>query len=427
MRSASRWTPLLLSSALLLSACRDDTTPIAAPDSPAFSRNESQAARGVFHRYVAIGTSVSMGWASDGAIASSQEQAWPRQLAGRVGREMSAPLIGFPGCRPPFMAPLSSFRRISGDLVTVPNADLPCAPLLPGVKLPAANTAISGARAFDARFSTPENVNDATKPFYSRMLPPGTTQLLAMEQQNPKFVSVELGANEVLGARDGRVIPGVTVVPAQFFAPDYDFILDRVARTVNTGAVVVGLINDARSFPAFRSGHELWQNRNEFLFGFNVAIQPDCENSPNYIVVPFRVPAAVAAGVTRAQNGLPPEPLSCVGGPPNVVDYVLDPAEIGLLNAIIAGIDAHIAAQAASRGWAHFRLEALYGRPDLKAPFSVVKLMTTTTPYGPLMSLDGFHPSALGQTVLADAAAQAINARYRLGLPTGWMATLAAP
>jgi len=54
-----------------------------------------------------------------------------------------------------------------------------------------------------------------------------------------------------------------------------------------------------------------------------------------------------------------------------------------------------------------------------------VTLMTTATPYGPYMSLDGFHPSALGQTVLTDAAANAINARYRLGIPTGLMAAIA--
>ena len=141
------------------------------------------------------------------------------------------------------------------------------------MSLPVANTAINAARAFDARFTTPENVTDLSdKSLYARVLPPQTTQVLAMERQNPKFVSVELGANEVLGARDGSVLPGVTVVPVQYFAPDYDAILDRVARTVNTGAVLVGLVNDARSFPAFRRGHELWENRFEFA-GFKVDIQ----------------------------------------------------------------------------------------------------------------------------------------------------------
>ena len=44
--------------------------------------------------------------------------------------------------------------------------------------------------------------------------------------------------------------------------------------------------------------------------------------------------------------------------------------------------------------------------------------MTTAQPYGPYISLDGIHPSAEGQRVLADAAAMALNSTYRLNIPT---------
>ena len=46
--------------------------------------------------------------------------------------------------------------------------------------------------------------------------------------------------------------------------------------------------------------------------------------------------------------------------------------------------------------------------------------MTSPQPYGPYVSLDGFHPSAEGARVLAEGAAAALNARYRLriGQPT---------
>ena len=57
------------------------------------------------------------------------------------------------------------------------------------------------------------------------------------------------------------------------------------------------------------------------------------------------------------------------------------------------------------------------GRTDVKPAFSVLGLMTTAQPYGPYYSLDGVHPSGLGSGVLADAAAQAINERYGLGIP----------
>ncbi len=426
MRIHWRSIPRFVGTVLVAGACTDAAIPEAplGPAGPSLDVGTGMAARGVFHRYVAIGTSVSMGWASEGVVEASQREAWPVRLAGRVNRDMSGPWVASPGCRSPFRAPLLSFVRLSGESVGIPAQDLSCAGNAPGVTLPVANTSMNAARAFDALNTTPENTPDlGNKKLYALVLPPNTTQVQVMEARNPKFVSVELGANEVLGARDGRVIPGVTVVPAQFFAPDYNAILDRVAQTVNTGAVLVGLINDAASFPAFRRGHELWLNQAEFFGAFNVAVQADCMNSTNLIVVPFRVPPAVAAGLTAKAKGQGPVPFSCTEGPSNVADYVLTPQEVGTLNAIIAGIDAHIAQQASTRGWALFRLEALFGLP--KPPFSVVQLMTSGQPYGPYISLDGFHPSALGQQVLVDAAAKAINARYSMGIPTGFAALVA--
>ena len=54
MRFAIRCTPLLSASTLLFTACRDDAstlTRVTAPEAPSYSKNESEAATGVFHRY----------------------------------------------------------------------------------------------------------------------------------------------------------------------------------------------------------------------------------------------------------------------------------------------------------------------------------------------------------------------------------------
>jgi len=57
----------------------------------------------------------------------------------------------------------------------------------------------------------------------------------------------------------------------------------------------------------------------------------------------------------------------------------------------------------------------------------VIALMTSTTPYGRYISLDGIHPSAAGSTILADAAARALNARYALGIPVSASFLASAP
>ena len=87
------------------------------------------------------------------------------------------------------------------------------------------------------------------------------------------------------------------------------------------------------------------------------------------------------------------------------------------MNGEMHAMTAHIQAEAARRGFAYFALGTLYDRNDIKGPFSVSAIMLTTNPYGDYFSLDGLHPSALGQTILARAAAQALNDTYSLGIP----------
>ena len=411
-RSTSR--ALLGAATLALAACVDS------PVSPAISGTPSVASLseglGAFQRYVAIGTSISMGVAGDGAIAASQQESWPAQLARMAGRDITLPLIGGTGCRSPLKAPLATGVRISGEGAGQSPATLSCAPNVEGVELPAQNLAINGAQTRDALFTTPENITDAgNRLVYQRVLPPGETQLSALIAQNPKIVSIEFGGNEVLNARSGIAIPGATLTPVSVWAPLYTQLVTSVAEVTKYG-VVIGLIRDVGNFPAFRRGSELYADRAAFLGAFNVAVSPDCDGSDNLLFVPVRVPTAVATGLAFRARGLGVHTLSCAGGPPAAQDFVLTPAEAAIVNGQMAQMTAHIRAETESAGFAYAELEALYGRADIKAPFSVIHLMTSAQPYGPLVSLDGIHPSAEGQRVIAEAAARALDARYNFGI-----------
>ena len=100
---------------------------------------------------------------------------------------------------------------------------------------------------------------------------------------------------------------------------------------------------------------------------------------------------------------------------PGTADYVLTPSDITAINARMAQINAHIQAKAAESGYAYFALSSLYDLP--KPAFDVTALLFSRTPFGPNISLDGVHPSAAGQTILATAAAKAISARYGVAIP----------
>ncbi|HKN67317.1 MAG TPA: SGNH/GDSL hydrolase family protein [Gemmatimonadaceae bacterium] len=376
--------------------------------------------RGITDRYVAIGTSISMGVAGDGVIASSQAVAWPAQFAQLLGKPFAVPAIDPPGCGAPLLGPLASGLRTSGEGAgRADDGTAICAPNSAGVTLPTNNLAIDGARTSDALFSTTSTYAGTLRGGeYARVLPPGYTQVTSMLIQRPRTVTVELGGNELLGARKG-VYNSTVVVPTSTWKPLYSLVLGAVSLSAKQ-VVLVGLVKDAGKFPSFRTGQELWNARATFA-PFNVVIGEDCgtTNATNILFVPVRVPVAVGTGVAQARAGAGPYTLSCANAPSStgIEDYVLTAEEMGLLNAQLAEMNAFIESQASAHRWAYFALEDLYGRSDLKPPFNAVAMMTDpNTPYGPYISLDGIHPNAAGHAILANAAAAAFRARYGLDL-----------
>lgn len=360
--------------------------------------------------YVAIGTSISMGWLDDGVVGRSQRVSWTSQLAERVGVHFTLPLIQEPGCKPPYASPLGIFRRTDGSSALAPNNT--CAPNESGVTLPTHNLAVENATAREALTATPETATQGRGPVTSRVLPSGMTQVTAMRSLNPTFVSVELGGNELLPAQVGVLAPGLTFTPFDAFAASYRAIVDNVKAT-GAKAVLVSLRADLRKFPTIRTGPEIASQRVAFQ-AYNVTVNADCDASANYIFVRGKVITAVATGLGRAQFGLPPYDLSCADVP-GTVDYVLTPGDINFLNALGERMSDEIERLAAENGYAHFALGVLYNRSKDDVPFDLNAYLTSSQPYGKWISLDGVHPSQDGHRVFATAAAVAIQQKYGTG------------
>jgi hypothetical protein len=357
----------------------------------------------VFARFVAMGTSNSQGVQRAGVFAAAQRAAWPAQLAARVGVPFSLPLVQDPGCSPPLLSPLAANLALvgvfaafgaGGDLVDAVGGI--CMPLQPGVTLPANNVAISGAATRDALFSTPETKGQR----YSRVLPAGHTQVSAMQAQNPTFVSVELGANEVLPAATGLV---TSMTPYEEWTRDYDEVIAAVQST-GARALLVGLPSNAATFPSVRRAREFF-NEWPYLLTLGIRVSFTCYFSSNYLFVPGYVLTLLSRAPTSA---------TCANVP-GTVDYVVTAAELGAINNRLAQMNAYIQAHANANGYAYFSIDAVYGLP--KPRFRVVDVLFSSTPFGPYMSLDGVHPNSQGQSLLATAAVQAINARYGLAIP----------
>jgi lysophospholipase L1-like esterase len=381
-----------LAVALAIAGCSDGD----APSGPPRDASAPTAAQ-IFERYVALGTSNSMGVQSAGIFAEGQRAAWTSQLASRVGVQFSMPLVQDPGCGPPLVAPLANNLTSIGDAVGAA-ARGTCAPLRSGITLPTNSVAISGANVHDALVETPERAfarSARTGALYSRVLAPGQTQVTAMLAQKPTFVSVELAANDVLPASTGRVS---AMTPYAEWERDYDAVIAAVSST-GARAVLVGVPNDAAAFPSVRRARE-FSDEASALAGLGVRVTADCARSSNYLYVPGYL-------LTLAANA--PATATCADIP-GAADYVLTADDVAAINAQMARMNAHIQATAAEHGFAYFGFDAVYGLA--KPKFSVADLFFSKTPFGPNMSLDGVHPSAAGQGLLATAAAKAINATY---------------
>ncbi len=392
-----------LCAAAALAACSDATQTTAPAASPGGAM-KTQTHGG--EKYVAIGTSISMGWASNGVYDASQQVSFPAQLRFGSVPLMSLPLIQSPGCQSPLVAPLGAGLRLSGESAA---GSTVCAPNVDGVTLPTQNVGLAGALTIDALQTTPASAG-SSKPWYARVLPNGTTQITAALSQSPTLVSVELGGNDILGTSSGLVAPGVTYVPFPYFAQAFTAVLNAVG-SGSPNVLVVGLLRDGRKLPAFRRGDEIWADRLEFA-ALHVDVSSDCEGSDNWINISVKSLQMAFAGAYASAYGQPNVVYSCADIP-GTEDEVLTPSDMNVLNTQLGQMVDFAEQQAATRGYAYFSIGALYELPDVKPPvYSVIAQLTSSTPFGPYVSLDGVHPSALGHTVLAAAAARALNKTY---------------
>jgi hypothetical protein len=391
----------ILCAALAFMSCRDITPP-RTPTPPA-NVSSTIAVAQLMANYVALGTSNSEGVQSAGIFAAAQKAAWPAQLAKRAGVPFSVPLIQDPGCGPPLFSPLATnmvlVGAFGGDLVTA--VMKVCAPLATGVVLPASNLAVSGAKAKDALHQTIENTTDPRKvELLKRILLPGQTQVTAMRSKRPTFVSVELAANEVLRASSGRFS---AATPYAQWQPVYDSILTEVKNT-GAAAVLVGNPTNAANFPSIRKSREFF-NQWAYLATLGISVSWNCYYSSNYLFIP---------GYILTLLSKPPTTATCADVP-GTEDYVITPSDMNAINSLMAQMNAHIQAKATENGWAYFALSAVYDLP--KPSLNMYNVLFSSTPFGPNISLDGVHPSAQGQALLAAAAAKAINEKYGTAIP----------
>jgi lysophospholipase L1-like esterase len=366
-----------------------------------------------FSNYVALGDSMTVGFASASMMNWYQDRSYPAILARQAGvSDFEQPYISEPGIGPIFelvsLAPVPVIAPV-GLLPGLPtNAEYP------GIYN---NLGIPTATLYDMIFQTGDITNliqgNFDTVFFDIVLRNGINT--ALEQaigMQPTFMTVWIGSNDVLPAvMAGTPIDGITMTPVDIFAGLYG---NAVGALNTTTAADIVLIN----VPYVT----------EIPFATSVDPYVDIPGLGRWYLMADTGPLTdddfltLGAGALIALGyGLPggtplPDNMNIFTGDPGVV---LRADEVELINAQVDGYNAAIDQTAAAFGYPVFDVNALFADITSGAYVPTYGGATLTTQFllGGIFSYDGIHPQHIGSALLADELIQFINAEYGSEIP----------
>ncbi len=440
MRRATSRRPLLALAALAtlaLGACVGDGDELITDVDP--------TAGPLFDRYVALGNSITAGYQSGGIVDTLQQRAYPVILAARAGADFGIPLLARPGCPAPFTAPL------------VPPTNTPQCALRQDTNIPPVvqNLAVPGARLQDL-FTLPTNASQRT--LYT-LITGGRSQVRAMIEAEPTFVSVWIGNNDALLAATGGVLgspaAGADSLLTRLapFTANLNALADSIKASGAEGALLVGVVDAVVSVPLLQPGAYFFaaatpDSLNPAIRRFRgKVVNPNCSpvnalgqaNPLSANLVSFQI-------ASSALTEIDCNPATAQGGG----QFLLDAAEIAVVRTRIQQYNAAISAVATANGWAYVDPNPLFaqlasqtttvGGQQLFQNVRKCQALATATPatfpaavarscpvtgataapnfFGSLFSFDGVHPSTSAHRILAGTFAAAINAKYGTSLST---------
>ncbi len=406
--------------AMLLSACSSMYT-----DQSVGSR-AAPAGGALFSNYMAIGTSIGAGIQSAGINDSTQREAYTAQLAVAFGLTPGVnwfyPSFNMPGCPAPFTNATTQ-ARVAGASAAA------CALRNPSSVEPFENNvSIPSIRAAQVL-----NINDLTfgptdTLKLAQFITGGRNPIDVVVGAHPTFVTVEMGANDVLGAATHGDTTLLT--PVASFTTSMDAI---AAKLDSTGAkVAISNIPNVTSIPHFAHASVMFCLNTGACPGVPVTppfnsplftISPSC--APNaaggigdtYLVTFPAVGAIVgtlAAG--RAAKVDCANDSALVAAPPPASGLVavapagatLNPLKLASIAARVTALNAVIANEASTHHYALVKFDSLLiAQAALIPPFP--NFATPTSLFGPLFSQDGIHPAKPGHKIIANAFISAAN------------------
>lgn len=391
--------------------------------------NEELGSRGApsggsqFASYAAIGTSIGAGIQSGGINDSTQRDTYAYQLAVAMGLTPGVdwfyPSFAGDGCPPPFTNPLTNSRLNGGTATTCFRRN------------PASardfmhNTAIPSLRAQQVLDITalPFPATDSLK--LAQLITGSLNPIDMVERTRPTFVSVEIGANDVLHAATRG--DATLLTPLANYTAAVTEIADRLQAMPSGPGVVIAGIPPVTRIPFLTFGQTWFCLKTGLCPGVpanplftNMTVDASCAPAPGVgasYAVPFTTTAFVVGELQRGSAAS----LNCgtdvmtvttaTGTAP--AGATLSTTEFGAINTRVGEMNTFLTGLATARNWAFVDIAAIFNDPANVALIPAFPNFTNPTQlFGTLFSLDGVHPTRAGQRLLAQGFAAAINTRY---------------
>ncbi len=416
---------LALLAGTLLSSCDPEI------DAPAAKSGSAD-----FTKYVAVGNSLTAGYADGGLYLEAQLNSYPAILAGQLalagGGEFTQPLFtqeqsngsgylkltGFDASGLPVLEPVKDKLAVRGI-----GADLK-SPLYTKYLDEVNNLGIPGIKMVDVTtpgygLSNPLGFN----PYYERLLGnemTGTGGLMPyinkVAATKPTFFTLWLGNNDVLGyATSGGLAP---ISDAEKFQTNLNAMVATLTATATAGVVIN--LPDVTSVPFFTTKATTGLIAKAAAAKTKLYIESGQgqvrEATPaDYVLLTSTVGTPEAVGPTTIPHGFSPyNPLTN--------SEVLDADEVVKVKEATATFNAMIAAAAQAKGLGltdinkfFTTLQPINGQPGL-----VLNGIAYSPAFisGNLFSLDGVHLTPRGYAIVANEVIRTINTKYGANIPT---------
>ena len=467
IKSVFKKSSLLAGLALAMFACKPEI------DNPISKGGEIDITR-----YVAIGNSLTAGFADGGLYNEAIENSYPNFLAGQLR------LVGGGDFDQPFFPEAN--RNGSGYQI-VTGLDATGSPILAAQT---ENLAVTGPGRF-VRFAGSSNQNlgipgiaavhvtsapySLLNGFFERLLPEGsagTTYLQLIEEANPTFFTCWMGNNDVLGyvtSGGTTFTPGQGgITPTPVFDASYGALLDKL--TENGAKGVVANIPNISFLPFVRTANGIIAQRNNpttptfprvsfplasgvtatqanQFYQLNNYTDPGfTDGDNNFFVIVVDDPAtpvievrqmnpaqdfllltflskagqlATGLGVLRPNPDFSgaPGPGNTPANPNPIVDAdVLDAAEVTEVQTATTAFNSIIATKAAAKGLPVVDANAIFQQIVNTGSIDGIAV-TTDFVTGRLFSLDGIHLTPRGAGIVANQFIKAINSGYDAKIP----------